>query len=214
MKVNEIFLSEEQLYEISLKHAVAAGALGASLMIGQVRNVNDKPVHATPVVQGPTEVVYPSRQQRKTVKEEDQLANFIAKKYKVDPKFALQVIQLAHKYAKSTFPKAKDILAIAEIESSFDPNAVSGLRHDPAVGLLQIRPKIWGLDPGALQGENTIENQIATGADILHAYYRKLHDKYAAVAAYNVGLGDFRSGNNAEGYVSKYTHAVRQYHGI
>ena len=32
MKVHEIFLTEEELYEISLKHAVAAGALGLSMM--------------------------------------------------------------------------------------------------------------------------------------------------------------------------------------
>ncbi len=198
MKVNEIFV-ETELNEGKIKNAMAAGALGVALA--------SNPHSLSSKLPPPAPVVYP--QKPKVNPQYEKTAEFISRTYNVDPKFALKVVELAHKYAKPTFPTAKDILAIAAIESSFDPKAVSGLRYDPAVGLLQIRPRVWGLNREKL--ENNITEQIKTGAEILHLYYKKLHNKEAAVAAYNIGLTDFLNGRTAEGYIGKFKQAMRAY---
>ena len=179
MKVSEILVSSVNLQEGKFANAVAVGAMGAASMMN--------PHTLSSKLPPPAPIVYP--QKPKINPEYVKTAKFIANTYNVKEAFALKVVELAHKYAKPTFPTAKDILAIAAIESSFDPKAVSGLRYDPAVGLLQVRPRIWGLNKEKL--ENDITEQIKTGAEILHLYYKKLHSKEAAVAAYNVGLGDF-----------------------
>jgi hypothetical protein len=140
------------------------------------------------------------------------MADRITDKYDVDDDFAGQVVELAHKYQKPGFPTAKDILAVIGVESSFDPDAVSGLSQDPAVGLMQVRPGVWKLDKSLLQGN--IEQQIATGADILYQYYAKLKNKNAALASYNVGPTQYKSGNTADDYVKKYHNELRLYTGI
>lgn len=209
MKVNEILSTTQQLDEFNLKHAMAAGVAGAALMSpikGKEVNPPQQPIkQATPVT-----TVLPAPQQKVDPKQQ-KMAQVISHKYSIDDEFAKEVVELAHKYAQPTFPKAKDILAIAGIESSFNPDAKSGLRRDKAVGLMQVRPKVWNMSPEELYD---VENSIKTGSDILHFYFKKLHNRDAAVAAYNVGLGEFRSGNNAEGYVSKYMHELMLYKGI
>lgn len=201
MKVDEILLSREALYEISLKNAVAAGALGAGLMFGHPTTIQHEP-QVTHVMPAP----------KPDGKKREHMTQLIVHRYDLDAKFAQRVVDLAMKYEKPGFPRAPDILAIVGIESSFDPDAVSGLRHDPAVGLMQVRPGVWNLNRHSLA--HNIEKQIATGADILHLYYTKLKSRDAAVAAYNVGMGEYRSGNTANGYVSKYTNERRQYKGM
>jgi hypothetical protein len=199
----------DQFEGFNLKHAVAAGAIGASLMGNPMKTQMDP----TPQIQQKPEpaVVLPAPKPQASP-EKQKMAQMISAKYKVDPDDALEIVRLAHKYEKTTFPKAEDILAIIGVESSFDPDAVSGLRRDPAVGLMQVRPKVWGMDAADLQGD--IEKQISTGSDILHLYYKKLRHRDAAVAAYNVGMSEFRSGNTAEGYVGKYMQELKQYTGI
>jgi hypothetical protein len=140
------------------------------------------------------------------------MAEKITGKYDIDDEFAQQVVELAHKHQKPGFPTAKDILAIIGVESSFDPDAISGLRTDPAIGLMQVRPGIWNLDKSELQGD--IEKQIAAGSDILHQYYRKLKNKNAALASYNVGLTQYMSGNMAQDYVKKYHKELGLYAGM
>ena len=211
MKTYELLLDEQQqlIQEFKLKHAIGAAAIGAGLM------AHPNIMHQEPQVQvqqkPAPQVVLPAPKPQASP-EEIKMAEKISAKYKIEPQDALEIVRLAHKYEKPTFPKAKDILAIVGIESSFDPDSVSGLRRDPAVGLMQVRPKVWGLSPEELQGD--IEKQIATGSDILHLYYKKLRHRDAAVAAYNVGMSEYRSGNTAEGYVSKYQHELKQYTGI
>ena len=127
-------------------------------------------------------------------------------KYHVKQDFAEDVVNLALKYEKPVFPRASDILAIISIESSFNPKAVSKLKKDPAVGLMQVRPKVWGLDAAELK--SSIEKQIATGSEVLHKYYMKLNAKEKAVEAYNVGLRNFHKGNGNKEYVAKYKKAL------
>jgi soluble lytic murein transglycosylase-like protein len=112
------------------------------------------------------------------------------------------VVELAFEYEHSEFPKAEDILAVIGVESSFNPDSVSGLRRDPAVGLMQVRPGIWDIDPEHLED---IENQIKYGARILTQYYRRLGDKEAALQAYNLGITKFRRGGRNQRYVDKFT---------
>jgi soluble lytic murein transglycosylase-like protein len=210
MKVYELILTEEQqlIREFNLKHAVAAAGIGAALM----GNPNKTQIEPTQQIQQrPAPAVVLPAPKPQASPEEQKMAQMIATKYSVEPDDALEIVRLAHKYAKPNFPKAKDLLAIIGIESSFDPEAVSGLRRDPAVGLTQVRPKVWGIDPESLKDPETA---IKTSSDILHLYYRKLKDRQSAVAAYNVGMSEFRNGNNAEGYVSKFTHELKQYTGI
>lgn len=212
MKVYDIFLNEEQqlIQEFKIRHAVAAGAIGASMMGNHFLKKQELPPAPLPQ-KPPAHVVLPAPKPQFSPQEVE-MAKKISERYNIEYDDALEIVRLAHKYAKPTFPHAKDILAIVGVESSFDPGAVSGLRRDPAVGLMQVRPKIWGLNPEELH--NNIEKQIATGSDILHLYYKKLHRRDAAVAAYNVGMGEYRSGNTARGYVSKFQHELRQYRGI
>jgi hypothetical protein len=127
----------------------------------------------------------------------------LKKKYKSvsDEDFA-KVFAMAKKYERAVFPKAADILAIVGIESSYKKNATSGLKKDPAKGLMQVRPGVWGIDVKSLA---TIEEQIKFGADILGKYYDKLGDVDKAVHAYNVGITNFKRGKGLNpSYVDKF----------
>lgn len=186
MRLNEILVAEEQLDEFNFRHAAAAGMLTLAALTGS----DAKKEEPAPVAK--TEIVKKSR----TELEKEQiirLANAILDKYNVDDKLAVQVAALAKKYEKRSFPKAEDILAVIGIESSFKPHAVSQLKHDKAIGLMQVRPGVWGLSKSALNG---VENQVKIGADILHRYYEKLGDGDKALHAYNVGITNFMKNKN------------------
>ncbi len=204
MKVYEI-VGRQQLDEINLKHAAAAGIVGASMM--GLANKAIAPDH--PKVQPPP-IVQPAKAEpaKPQLSDKEQaVVNQIAKRYDADPDFVTQVILLAKKYEKPRFPTAHDLLAIIAVESEFDPDAVSGLRKDPAVGLMQVRPGEWGLDPEALRDPETA---IRVGSDILHKYYRHLHgDKEAAIQAYNVGLTNYQQGGENPNYLMKVTQRLK-----
>lgn len=202
MKVNQLLLTEEQqlIREFNIKHALAAGAVGAALSGAPSHVGHEQPASRPQVVLPAPKAVNPVH---------EKMAEKISSKYSVDFEDAMKIVELAHKYEKPTFPTAKDILAIIGVESGFDPDAVSGLKRDPAMGLMQVRPGIWNINPRELEGN--VEKQIAYGSEILHLYYKKLKNPQSAVAAFNVGMGEFRSGNKAHGYVSKYKHELNQY---
>jgi|SRR5271157_5726064 len=208
MKVNELVLNEQQILEIQLKHALAAGVAGAAMM-SPLKSKNE-PTIPPPAPKPQVAHIIPEPKPQIDPKKQ-KMAQVITQKYDIDDEFAQEVVELAHKYEKPVFPKAKDILAIAGVESSFDPDAESGLRRDKAVGLMQVRPHVWNMSPEELKD---VEGSIRTGSDILQLYYKKLRNRDAAVAAYNVGMSEFRSGNTAEGYVSKYLHELKLYTGI
>lgn len=200
MKLVEIvdISSDEQLDEINLKQTAAAGAIALStLMSSSSTFQHHLPTHA-PVTQ-------PSKLETSV----HQLVDTILSKYRVSPKLATKVATLAKKHEHAVFPKAEDILAIVGIESSFRPKSISNLKRDPAVGLMQVRPKVWGLDPQKLAAD--MELQVKAGADVLHKYYKLLGNKEDAVHAYNVGLGNFRRGNHNVNYVHKYENEVKMY---
>lgn len=191
MKLHEV-LPEQQLDEASLKQYALAGLAGASLFGA----MNQASKHtSTPV---------PVQQQAQVDPEQEtkaMLAQQIATEYRINPDLAHHIVELAHKYEKDTFPTARDILAVAGIESSYNPNAVSQLKRDPARGLMQVRPGVWGLSPAELK---TTEDQIRIGSDILHQYYKKLKSKEAALHAYNMGITNYKRGKTNPRYVTKF----------
>lgn len=127
----------------------------------------------------------------------------LKQKYRAIPdKDLVQIFALAKKYERPVFPKAADILAIVGIESSYNKLATSNLKKDPAKGLMQVRPGVWGIDAKALA---TIEDQIKFGSEVLFKYYTRLGDQDDAVHAYNVGITNFKRGTGLNpAYVEKF----------
>lgn len=173
MKIEELTGRVVQLDEGVFQKAVAA----AAMVIGTLSPLSaSAPGHA------------PDPKPKAHVKKPPDMMFLVSKaasKYHVPDDVVKQVVKAAIKYEKEDFPKAKDILAVIGVESEFNPNAKSKLKHDPAKGLMQLRPKIWKLG-----GDNfkTIDAQVKTGAEILSSYYKKLGSKEAALHAYNVGI--------------------------
>jgi len=199
MRLYEMVLSEQQLDEINLKRAIAAGSL-ALATAGSPAPTTQKPQEPTPAVSQTYQKGEVSAKQEDP--EISKLVDIVTSKYNVDSELAKKIVTLAKKYEKPIFPKAEDLLAIIGIESSFNPQAVSGLKSDPAVGLTQIRPGVWGLDANELKGD--IEQQIAAASDILSKYSSRLKNIEDTVHAYNVGLRAFRRGDLNPKYVTKF----------
>lgn len=143
-------------------------------------------------------------------REAKEMVDNISRRYRVNEEFAEQVVHLAYKYQRSDFPTAKDVIAIIGIESSFNPQAVSSLKRDPAVGLTQIRPGVWSTVIDRRELKN-IDGQIRHGADILAHYYDIVGNKKGAVMSYNVGITAYKKGRTNQGYVDKFTKELQQY---
>lgn len=205
MKVHEI-IGEQQLDEVNLRHAAAATLAGAALMGMPHKAITPSTPQPKAVQQPNLEPIEVDAKYELDAKTQA-LVDAISKRYDADPNFVQEVVTLARKYQKPGFPTARELLAVIAVESSFDPNAVSGLSHDPAVGLMQIRPKVWGVDPQDLKDPAT---NIKMGSDILHKYYRHLHhNKAAAIQAYNVGLTDYKQGVDNQEYLMKVANHLR-----
>lgn len=204
VRVNSRFVKKktmenlQQLEEGKIANALGAVSIGAAMVFGGHHLMNNQ--QHTPMENSTR--IHPIKQSYDD--EVHDLASKITSKYKhVDYKTATKYAQLAKKHEKEEFPKAKDILAVAGIESSFNPNAKSGLKVDKARGLLQVRPKVWGLD--AKKDLATPDQQIKHGADILHSYHQKLGDVDASLHSYNIGLTNFKRGTNLNPkYVEKF----------
>ena len=206
MLVNEI-ISPQQLDEISLKHAVAIGALASSSLLNPVTDKEPKSVHNASAV---SQAIQHSSVGAKEQLEVDMLVNSVIKKYRIKTEQAEEIVRLAKKYEQPVFPKAKDILAIIGIESSFNHRAVSGLKTDPAIGLMQVRPKIWGLDPHELISD--LELQIKMGSHVLTDYYKQLGSIDGAVHSFNIGIKNFKKkkGLNPK-FVANYKNELKIY---
>ena len=197
MKLNEI-LSNEELTEISIKHAVAVGAAALSLVGSNV--INKKP--SAPPFTGQ------SIHKQVNTDEIHKLTKAVLNNYVIDKVHAAKIVALAKKHEKPIFPKAKDILAVIGIESRFNPQAVSKLKHDPAIGLMQVRPKAWGLEKTNLHDDNS---QIAAGVDVLEKYYKRLKNPEDTIHAYNIGMKNFLTGKHNIRYVAKYNDELLKY---
>lgn len=200
MKLEEIYegLTEEQLEEIKLRHAIAVGAIAAASALSPSHKHDNEAHLRAPAI----------HQVKHELSSED-LVGVVIANYDIAKTEAEKIVNLAKKYEKPSFPQAKDILAVIGIESSFDKNAKSGLKKDPAIGLTQIRPKIWGIKPAVLKGN--VEEQIKKASEILAEYYHKLGSEEKAIDAYNVGITNHKKGKNNPNYVKKWKLELAKY---
>ena len=130
--------------------------------------------------------------------------SLVTKTYRVSGDVVDKVLHYAYRYEKKSFPKAEDILAVIGIESSWNPNAVSNLKSDPAVGLTQIRPGVWAKLVGSPEELVDIEKQVKYAAEILHTYYKETKNADDAIIAYNAGIGAWSKGRYTLKYLTKF----------
>lgn len=145
----------------------------------------------------------PPQQSNEGTAQKTKYIKVIVNRYKVNESMVSKVVKYANDYAYDTFPKAKDIIAIVGIESSWNPSAKSNLKHDPAIGLTQIRPGKWTHLYDAKE-ISKIENQIKWASQILHHNYEKTGNIKDAVIAYNIGLSARLRGRDNERYYIKF----------
>ncbi len=206
MRLVELFIQPQQDVDEDLRKALSTGAMAlatTTATIPQTAHAPDNPPR--PIIQ------HISKKQEPEDPKVRKLVDIVTSKYKVDQDLAKDIVKSAKKHARPTFPKVEDLLAIIGIESSFRPDAVSPLKKDPAVGLTQIRPNVWGLDAKELM--NDIDKQIAHSAEILARYKRELGDPEDAVHAYNVGITAFKRGDHNPNYVNKFKAEKQMYTG-
>lgn len=218
MKIHDIIDSDELLGEANLKQAIAAGLIGAASLAGgqAIHKAVKAPVEPTHVVQQQQVSKEEPPKELETLKKDvpnekgemDTIANEIASNYNIEQSLATKVVGLAYKYADPVFPTAHDILAVIGVESSFNPAAQSNLKNDPAIGLMQVRPLMWKIDPELLRSSE--EAQIKYGTAILKKYFKKLKTKEAAIKAYNVGLTAYRRGQHNPRYLPKVKKELKQ----
>lgn len=212
MKLNELAISQQsidltQLDEVNWKNAVATGALAAATALFPSKM--EQPVNKSRSDSGLVQAADHLKKRPVATQSEALMQQILSKYKRVDPQLAKRIADLAIKYADPVFPTARDILAITGIESSFRPDAVSGLKRDPARGLMQVRPGVWGMSPSDLA---TVEQQLKHGSTILADYFRQLKNVDDAVHAYNVGITNFRKQKNLNpSYVAKYKNEKQLY---
>lgn len=100
-----------------------------------------------------------------------------------------KVVALAQLLAFEDFPKVKDIVVIARVESRFLANARNGISR----GIMQVN-----------RGPFEIAANMQAGVKLLREYYLQLGSEKAAVIAYNVGPGNYRKGRYTSHYWLKY----------
>jgi hypothetical protein len=130
----------------------------------------------------------------------ENLVTFIVMKWKVPKALAIEIVQLADKYAYEDFPKRNDILAIISVESGFNPKASYHGSH----GLMQIEKKSH-LEKLKYRNIFDPEVNIELGSKILNEYYNLLDKNVrSALLAYNAGIGNFKKRRYRSVYYMKY----------
>ena len=193
----------QELEEGKLKNMAiavgAAGAIAAGTMYSHIIQQDKVSPDLIQAIQKPAK------------KTPDELKRTILSKFNVADDKVDEIVNAAIKHSHPVFPQAHHLLALAGIESSFNEKAVSKLRYDPAVGLTQIRPKVWNIHPKEL---STIDGQIKHGAHILQTYHAKTGDPDSAVQAYNVGIANFNRGKMRDAsnrYLAKFKSELSRY---
>jgi hypothetical protein len=204
-----IAIVAQELEEGKLKDA--ALAIGAAATIaGGAMMANHEPAPTHKVVTGKIDDLRASF--AKTAKfDPDFLASSIMDKYKVGEDKAYEFVNAAIKHSDPVFPQAHHLLTIAGIESSFNEKAKSQLKHDPAIGATQIRPKVWNIHPSEL---STLDGQFKHTAHILKTYHTKTGSIDAAIKSYNVGITNFNRGKQqgaAHRYFTKFNTELKRY---
>ena len=86
------------------------------------------------------------------------------------------------------FPTAKDVAAVAWVESKFNPKAKNGISK----GIMQVNNGSYNLDVNIWKGTTMLAQLNYT-----------LGNHKASFLAYNVGLGGYKSGRGREEYYRK-----------
>ena len=192
----------QELQEGNLRNiAVSIGAAAAIAGTSMLAPVSDAPKHQVVI----DDAI------KKVPNEVSKFAGTILDKFKIDPDKAHEIAKSAIKHSDPVFPQTHHLLALAGIESSFNDKAVSKLKFDQAIGLTQIRPKIWNIHPDEL---STIDGQMKHAAHILKSYHQKTGSIESAVKSYNVGITNFRRGkqyNAANRYLTKFNNELSRY---
>lgn len=131
---------------------------------------------------------------------QQQIASFLAKRYRVSPEAVESIVRLAYKVGKEEKVEPTLILAIVGIESSYNPFAASPVG---ARGLMQVMPKIHkdkfeALSPGDWSPLNP-EMNMRVGAKIIREYTRRTGSVSAGLRWY---VGAAIHGNDG-GYPGK-----------
>lgn len=128
-------------------------------------------------------------------------AYMVMLKYGISMAIAYEVSKYAHLLSSrySGFPRAKDILVIAWIESSMNPTAKSRW----AEGLMGINYKANDLDDSKKE-RHDISLNMSHGVEILRSYYLDLKSRELALMAYNYGITSVKNGRRNYTYVRKY----------
>jgi soluble lytic murein transglycosylase-like protein len=102
-----------------------------------------------------------------------------------DPSLRVEILTTAHQQARRTGLPPEMVLAVIDVESGFDPYAVS---RAGAQGLMQVMP-FWRRELGHRRLVDVADN-ILMGCTILHYYYEQEHgDWMKALARYNGSPG-------------------------
>jgi soluble lytic murein transglycosylase-like protein len=118
-----------------------------------------------------------------TLREQQALAGFIAKRWRIAEEAASSFVSLAYKAGRLHSVDPVLILAVMAIESRYNPVAESDMG---AMGLMQVIPR-WHPEKLTGHGEEALlepEVNIHVGAQILREYYRRLGDEVLALQMY------------------------------
>lgn len=203
---NVVLATPEKLDEGIIKNALVA-ATTASAIVGGALLMKQEPKQEPTT--GIASSIHDIKEKFNLPKEH--LLSTVKSKFKISDDKAEQIVNTAIKHSDPVFPKAHHILAISGIESSFNENAKSKLKSDPAIGLMQIRPRIWNIDRKEL---STIDGQIKHGAHILKTYHQKTGSIEHAIKSYNVGITNFLRGkkkDSANRYHDKFKSELDRY---
>lgn len=111
------------------------------------------------------------------------------KRFIKDPEEQFRILRLVHREATRANLPADLVLAVIQIESAFDPYAVS---HAGAMGMMQVMP-FWKKEIGR-ENDNLIdlETNLRYGCTILKYYIDKEQGRWAeGLARYNGSYGKY-----------------------
>lgn len=176
---------QEEVNEGFLKNAAVSATIAIGAIASQ-HNMIQAPEHQVPTVA----VI------KKDVNAPDHLFSAIKSKFKhIDETDIHEIVSAAVKHGDPVFPQAHHLVALAGVESSMDPSAKSALKKDPAIGLTQIRPKVWNIDKKELR---TVDGQISHSARILKKYHSILGNPEDTFKAYNIGITNHKRGKQPD----------------
>jgi soluble lytic murein transglycosylase-like protein len=150
--------------------------------------VMDQLMPAVPAVA--TKPVAASAGETASQREQQAVAEFIAKRYRVAEDVVTNFVSIAYRAGEKYSLDPLLILAVMAVESRYNPVAESFVG---ARGLMQIIPKYHPEKLDAHGGEHALlepEVNILVGAQILREYYRRFGDLETALQQYNGALDD------------------------